>query len=257
MSRFSSLSFASLGSGSKGNGTLVAIKDSCILLDCGFGLKETELRLERLAIHPDAITAILVTHEHGDHIGGVAAFARKYERPVYLTAGTLRASRIGHLPGLNIINSQDAFVLGDLHITPVAVPHDAKEPVQFVFRAGKSVLGVLTDIGCITPHVVAQYADCDALLLEANHCAAMLADGPYPPSLKERISGGWGHLSNDQTAALLQALTKPLQHLVLAHLSEQNNHPSKVDSCLAPYYAKAEKVWFACQRQGFDWLTIT
>lgn len=256
MSRFSSLAFASIGSGSKGNGTLVALDDTCVLVDCGFSLKETEMRLRRLQIWPEQLTAILVTHEHSDHISGVGALARKYDLPVYLTAGTWRSDRVGEIPRHHIINSHEAFQLGALTIQPVAVPHDAKEPVQYIFRAGEKMLGVLTDLGSITSHVLEHYRHCDALLLETNHCTQMLEAGPYPPQLKQRVGGDWGHLSNHQSAFLLQAMTKPLKHLVLAHLSEQNNHPSRVEEHLRPWWPKADNILFACQKQGFDWLLI-
>lgn len=256
MSRFPLLAFASIGSGSKGNGTLVALEDTYVLVDCGFSLKETEVRLQRLQVRPEQLSAILVTHEHSDHISGVGALARKYDLPVYLTAGTWRSGRIGEVPRHHIINSHQVFQLGSLGIQPVAVPHDAKEPVQYVFRSDKSVLGILTDLGSITSHVIEHYRHCDALLLEANHCVQMLDTGPYPAHLKERVSGDWGHLSNQQTAILLQAMTKPLKHLVLAHLSEQNNHPSRVEEYLRPHWPKADNILFACQKQGFDWLSI-
>lgn len=253
---FHSLAFASIGSGSKGNGTLVALEETCVLVDCGFSLKETEMRLQRLQVKPEQLTAILVTHEHSDHISGVGSLARKYALPVYLTAGTWRSGRAGELPQHHIINSHEAFQLGKLTIQPVAVPHDAKEPVQYVFRSEKRILGILTDLGSITSHVLEHYRHCDALLLEANHCMQMLEAGPYPLPLKQRVGGDWGHLSNDQTAILLQAMTKPLKHLVLAHLSEQNNHPSRVEEYLRPHWPRADNILFACQKQGFDWLLI-
>jgi len=256
MPRFHSLAFASIGSGSKGNGTLIAIDDTCVLVDCGFSLKETEIRLQRLKIEPAQLTAILVTHEHSDHIGGVGALARKYALPVYLTAGTWRSGRIGEIPNHQIINSHERFHVGSLEVQTVSVPHDAKEPVQYIFRSGQFSLGVLTDLGNITPHVLEQYRHCDALLLEANHCAEMLKNGPYPEMLKQRVGSDWGHLSNEQTAILLRAMTKPLKHLVLAHLSEQNNHPSRVEEYLRPYWLQAANVLFACQKTGFDWLSI-
>lgn len=256
MSRFPTLAFASIGSGSRGNGTLVAQGETCVLVDCGFSLKETETRLQRLQLQPEQLTAILVTHEHSDHISGVGALARKYALPVYLTAGTWRSGRIGDVPKHRIISSHDVFQLGELTIQPVAVPHDANEPVQYVFSSGEKVLGVLTDLGNITSHVVEHYRHCDALLLETNHCVQMLEEGPYPAHLKHRVAGDWGHLSNQQSAFLLQAMTKPLKHLVLAHLSEQNNHPSRVAEHLQAHWLKAENVLFACQKNGFHWLSI-
>lgn len=256
MSRSQSFAFASIGSGSKGNGTLVALEDTCVLVDCGFSLKETEARLQRLQVNPEQLTAIVVTHEHSDHISGVGALARKYALPVYLTAGTWRSGRLGDVPQYHIINSHETFQLGRLTIQSIAVPHDAKEPVQYIFRSGTQALGILTDLGSITSHVVEHYCHCDALLLEANHCVQMLEAGPYPQHLKQRVGGDWGHLSNHQTAVLLQAMIKPLKHLVLAHLSEQNNAPSRVEEHLRPWWPKADNILFACQKRGFDWLLI-
>jgi len=256
VSHFPSLTFASIGSGSKGNGTLVALENICVLVDCGFSLKETELRLQRLEMRPEQLSAILVTHEHSDHISGVGALARKYDLPVYLTAGTLRSGRLGEVARHHIINSDGVFRLGSLAIQPVAVPHDAKEPVQYIFRSDKQILGILTDLGSITSHVIEHYRQCDALLLEANHCVQMLDTGPYPAHLKERVGGDWGHLSNQQMAILLRAMAKPLKHLVLAHLSEQNNHPSRVEEHLQRHQLRADNILFACQKRGFDWLSI-
>jgi phosphoribosyl 1,2-cyclic phosphodiesterase len=253
---FSSLAFASLGSGSKGNGTLICKGDTRVLLDCGFTLKETERRLERLAIAPEKLSAIFVTHEHSDHINGVGPLARKYSIPVYLTAGTWHTGRIGEVPNVELIPSHGSLQLGELNIAPVAVPHDAREPVQYVFQSAGKKLGVLTDLGSFTRQVTDHYADCDALLLEANHCPVMLDNGPYPASLKQRVSSDWGHLSNQQSDDFLKTLTKPLKHLVLAHLSEQNNSRTKVQQVLKSQLQKAENVLFACQQKGFNWLLI-
>jgi len=251
-----SLAFASLGSGSKGNGTLIRKGETCLLIDCGFTLKETERRLSSLEIFPEKLSAIFVTHEHSDHISGVGPLARKYNIPVYLTAGTWHSGRIGEVPKVELISSHGSLRLGDLVISPVAVPHDAREPVQYIFQADGKTLGVLTDLGSITRQVTDHYADCDALVLEANHCPQMLDNGPYPEPLKQRVGSDWGHLSNEQTEYFLKTLTKPLKHLVLAHLSEQNNSRSKVQQVLQFQLQKAENVLFACQRQGFNWLSI-
>ena len=253
---FSSLAFSSLGSGSKGNGTLVRKADTCVLVDCGFTLKETERRLARLDIAAEKISAIFVTHEHSDHISGVGPLARKYGMPVFLTAGTWHSGRIGEVPHLELISSHGKVKLGELTIAPVAVPHDAREPVQYIFQSEGKTLGVLTDLGSLTPQVTDHYAQCDALVLEANHCPVMLEVGPYPPSLKQRVGSDWGHLSNEQSYAFLNTLTRPLKYLVLAHLSEQNNSRAKVQQVLGAQLQKAEQVLFACQHQGFDWLAI-
>jgi phosphoribosyl 1,2-cyclic phosphodiesterase len=251
------LRFASLGSGSRGNATLVEWAQGSLLIDCGFGIKETELRLARLGKSPRDLTAILVTHEHSDHIKGVAPLARRYQLPVYMTPGTWHSKNLGELPTLNLIQSYASFELNGLVITPVAVPHDAREPAQFVVEYAGVRLGILTDLGSITPHVEAAYQTCDAILLEANHDPFMLASGPYPPSLKRRVGGQWGHLSNQQAAGFLQRIdTQRLQHLVVAHISQKNNSLEIARATLGPVTQSVKQVTYACQDQGFDWLTV-
>lgn len=251
------LRFASLGSGSKGNGTLVASGDHCLLVDCGFTIRETERRMARLGLSPVDLGAILVTHEHSDHLSGVAPLARKYGLPVYLTPGTLRARDIGKLPEVHLIEGHRPFSVADIQVTPVAVPHDAREAAQFVFRRRDASLGLLTDLGTITPHVEDQFGGCDALVLEANHDPLMLAQGPYPPSLKRRVGGAYGHLSNQQAAGFLQRVgCDGLQHLVVAHISEKNNTVELAREALASAAEQVTSCIFACQQQGFDWLDI-
>lgn len=249
--------FASLGSGSRGNGTVIEAGNTLVLVDCGFSLRETELRLTRLGISAGALSAVLVTHEHGDHSNGVRVLANRYRLPVYMTAGTARARHLAEVEYSMIIDGHTPFCVDELTVQPVAVPHDAAEPVQFVFaRAGKK-LGVLTDLGAITPFVREHYQSCDALLLESNHCADMLARGPYPPSLKLRVGGRFGHLNNDQAASLLREIEKGrLQHLVIAHLSDKNNSLERARMALSGAVEGIGNVLYACQEQGFDWLTI-
>lgn len=249
--------FASLGSGSKGNGTLVEWQDQLLLVDCGFTVKETERRLAALDRQVKDITAILVTHEHGDHIKGVPPLARKYRLPVYMTPGTFRSRDLGALPQLHFIEGYQSFTLGGIEVQPVAVPHDAREPAQFIFTAAGKRLGILTDIGNISAHVEAQFGECDALLLEANHDSHMLATGSYPHSLKRRVGGPWGHLNNDQAAAFLgRANRQRLQTLVVGHISQQNNCPEKARAVLSDMLEGLEQVVFACQDEGFGWLKI-
>lgn len=270
MSTFASgvhLRFASLGSGSRGNATIVewsiasdlsgeSVKGS-LLIDCGFSVKETELRLARLGKTGHDLVAILVTHEHSDHIKGVAALSRRYDIPVYMTPGTCHSKNLGDLPLLNLIQSYASFQLHGLRVNPVAVPHDAREPAQFVFEYAGLRLGILTDLGSITPHVEAAYQACDAMLLEANHDPFMLASGSYPPSLKQRVGGHWGHLSNQQAAGFLQRLdTQRLQHLVVAHISQKNNSVDVARKALEPFTQSVKNVTYACQDQGFDWLVV-
>lgn len=252
------LRFASLGSGSRGNATLVEWDAGRLLIDCGFSVRETVHRLERLGRRAEELTAILVTHEHADHIKGVAALARRYGLPVYMTPGTYNSRNLGELPDLRLIEAYTPFLLNDLHVIPVAVPHDAREPAQFVFEYAGLRLGILTDLGSITAHVEAHYQDLDAMVLEANHDPVMLASGSYPASLKQRVGGLWGHLSNQQAAGLLQRLNcARLQHLVVAHISQKNNSLELAQAALAPVIAEVKQVTFACQNQGFDWLSVS
>ncbi len=249
--------FASLGSGSRGNATLVEAGDTRVLIDCGFTLKETLKRLERLECEPKSLSAILVTHEHGDHIGGVDVLARRFSIPVYLTAGTYRKKPLREEVSVQFISDHENFALGELSITPVAVPHDAAEPVQFVLQSQSRKLGVLTDLGHVSPHVLDSFDGCDALVLEANHDSTMLAYGPYPPSTKQRVGSAWGHLNNHQTAGLLEQIQRePLQHLVLAHISLQNNHIDHVKEAVHEWVGALPSVHYACQDEGFDWLEI-
>ena len=253
--------FASLGSGSKGNATLVEADSSCLLVDCGFSMRETVKRLQAIQRTPQQLSAIVVTHEHGDHIKGVLPLARKYQLPVYMTAGTAAAirdkSRSAELQNITIINDGNRFNVGELEVQPVAVPHDAREPVQFLFRTVQHCLGVLTDVGTITPYVAACYQDCDGLLLECNHDLQMLAAGPYPPALKRRVSSNWGHLNNLQSADLLSQIEcSKLQHLVLGHISLQNNSIERVQLSIEPLLDGVGAVHYACQQQGFDWLDL-
>ncbi|PUA29364.1 MAG: MBL fold metallo-hydrolase [Cellvibrio sp. 79] len=252
-----SLRFASLGSGSRGNSTLVEWNSGTLLIDCGFSVKETNQRLERLGKRAEDLTAILVTHEHADHIKGVAPLSRRYNLPVYMTPGTYQSRDLGVLPDLRLIEGYAPFELAQLKIIPVAVPHDAREPAQFIFECLGIRLGVLTDLGSITAHVEGYYQDLDAMVLEANHDPFMLASGPYPPSLKQRVGGLWGHLSNQQAAGFLQRLNcARLQHLVVAHISQQNNSLELAQAALAPVTAEVKQITYACQNQGFDWLSV-
>jgi len=248
--------FASLGSGSAGNSLLVERGDTCLMLDCGFGLRETIARLDRLGRLPADLAGILVTHEHGDHLGGVFRIARKFSIPVWLTHGTWFAAREpDNGLDLRIIDSHCQFAIGELVVQPFPVPHDAREPVQYVFSDSAHRLGVLTDIGEITPHVCDMLSGCDALVLECNHDAGMLAASSYPFALKRRIAGRHGHLENSAAAGLLSRIDcSRLQHLVAAHLSERNNLPELAVGALAQALGRAESwVGVATPESGFSW----
>jgi len=249
--------FASLGSGSDGNGLVVEAAGTCVLVDCGFGVKDTVWRLARLGLEPSSITAILVTHEHGDHICGVPAFAARYEIPVWATFGTLAEVSI-RFEGMTRVygfDSHDHFAIDALEVRPFAVPHDAREPVQYVISDGAHRLGVLTDIGVSTAHVEASLSGCDALVLECNHDLEMLARGDYPFQLKQRIAGRFGHLHNEAAAALLARLdTSHLAHIIAAHLSRENNTPELARNALCSALGCThEWIGIADQVTGFDW----
>ncbi|HET9650811.1 MAG TPA: MBL fold metallo-hydrolase, partial [Usitatibacter sp.] len=221
------LRFTSLGSGSSGNALVVECGGTRVMMDCGFTIAETKLRLERAGLGPADITGIVVTHEHDDHIGGVARFAKRYAIPVYVTRGTgqwLPADFPAVL--VRYINSHAAFAIDAVCVEPFPVPHDAREPVQYVFSDGDARLGVATDLGCITQHVVEKLSGCTALVLECNHDLEMLMSGPYPAVLKHRVAGRFGHLDNHCARDLVRVLERSrLRHLIAAHLSKQNNRP--------------------------------
>lgn len=251
--------FALLGSGSEGNALLVQAGASTVLMDCGFSVTETNFRLARLGLQADQLSAILVTHEHGDHINGVAALARKYTLPVWMTHGTLRTQH-KKFSAIKVheINPHPSFEIGDIEVQPYLVPHDADEPVQYVFSDGAVRLGVLTDTGHATPHIEQMLTACEALVLECNHDEAMLRAGRYPASLKQRVGGQFGHLNNQQAATLLQRLdTSRLQHIVAAHLSKHNNLPQLAVSALSQALNCGENwVAVADQQTGLDWREI-
>ena len=252
------LRFASLGSGSKGNGTLIESGKTRILVDCGFSLSETEFRLHRLGCPPQSLTAILVTHEHGDHAGGVGRLSRRYNIPVWLTVGTYHAMRDTRFAQMHYINVHQPLAIHDLHVIPFPVPHDAREPCQFVFSDGAHRLGLLTDVGSLTPLIVQTLQGLDSLLLECNYDAHMLENSEYPPSLKARVAGRYGHLNNLQSCELLRQLDlSRLQHLIGMHLSENNNLPEYAYRALCDG-VKSEQGWIqlANQGDGIDWREV-
>jgi len=250
--------FASLGSGSRGNATLVSSGPTLVMVDCGFSRRETERRMARLGCTPAQLTAILVTHEHGDHIRGVCALARHYDLPVWLSPGTQLMLRDEVPPGMRCFDARASLALDDLEIRPFTVPHDAREPYQFVFTDGNHRFGLLTDAGRITAHIRDSLDGCDALMLECNHDAGMLAAGPYSASLKARVGGPLGHLSNAQAAALLEGIDAArLRHVVAAHLSDKNNRPELARAALADALGCAPQ-WIAVagQEDGLGWRAL-
>jgi phosphoribosyl 1,2-cyclic phosphodiesterase len=253
------LRFASLASGSQGNCLIAEVGRTRVLIDCGLNLTDTERRLQRLGVAPGEISAILVTHEHGDHASGVFDFAAAHRVTVYLTYGTLGAMREEGkvVDGVRTIqvDGRQPLAVGDVQVHPFTVPHDAREPVQYVVSDGASRLGVLTDIGTSTKHVEDCLSRCDALVLECNYDRDMLWSGAYPRWLKERIGGPFGHLDNRDSERLLAALDRSrLKHVIGAHLSQQNNRPQLARAALARAMG-CEESWIglATQDEGFGW----
>ena len=256
--------FALLGSGSEGNGLVVesgpADGDGPIvrvLVDCGFGVRDAEARLLRLGVDPASLDAILVTHEHGDHIGGVFALARRHGIPVWASHGTLASVMTERFESvtINLCASNVAFRVGALEALPYTVPHDAREPTQFVFTDGRHRLGLLTDTGRATPHIVECLSGCDGLVLECNHDPRMLEASDYPYPLKRRIGGDYGHLSNDVAADIVSRIDRTrLTHLVAAHLSRTNNTADLArDALSAATGWAAERIVVADQAAGCTW----
>ncbi len=229
------------------------------MIDCGFSAVEATKRVRRLGIEPADIDALLVTHEHGDHVNGVGVFSRRYDLPVYITAGTKAACRDDGFYRSFPIYPDSPMVIGDIHIHPFPVPHDARDPCQFVFTKDKAKLGLLTDVGSLTSHIVKMLDGCDALMLECNYDPTMLENGPYPQALCRRVGGDFGHLANAQAQSLLYRLdTSKLKRLVGMHLSAKNNLPELALRALQEGVGSREDwVSIACQEEGFGWCDVT
>lgn len=256
------MKFASLGSGSEGNALLISTgsgtTQTTVMLDCGFAIRETERRLARLGMMPGDLAGIVVTHEHHDHVGGVFKFARRHNVPVWLTYGTYEAV-VARCNDVDIRFCRDGhlFQIHDLELSPYTVPHDAREPVQYVIGNGALRLGVLTDAGHGTPHMVSALDGCDALMLECNHDPQMLADSTYPVSLKYRIGGDYGHLSNEAASCILDQVDKSrLKRIVGAHLSLKNNTSDLARAALKKGAGEQIDISIACQQDGFDWVHL-
>lgn len=247
-----------LGSGSKGNSTLIQMGSTTLMVDCGFGLRETQKRLLELSIDPVDIDAVLVTHEHQDHIAGVEPLAAKFGLNVFMTEGTSRVWKSRGRVIAEQIRAGTIFEIGDIAIEPVSVPHDAREPVQFIFSHAGQHVGVLTDLGCLTKHILDSYTKCQTLLIEANHDLQMLNDGRYPYSLKRRVGGDWGHLNNQQTVGFISqlALENNLCQVIIGHISEQNNQLELIQTELEQQQPSVDEICFALQNETLGWVDL-
>lgn len=226
--------YTSLGSGSRGNATLVVEQEQALLIDCGFSRRSLLQRLELAGTDVSQLQAVLVTHEHGDHARGVVSVCEILGIPFYASFGTARVMQWTEHPLWRCIRSDEVITIGALAVLPVVVPHDAAEPLQFVVEnSAEKRLGVLSDLGSLTPHLISAYQGCHALQVEANHDPDMLRNGPYPPALQARVAGNFGHLSNQQCAELIQRLQwDGLRHVSAGHISEKNNAPALVSQAL-------------------------
>ena len=248
--------FASLGSGSRGNGSVVASDSTTVLVDCGFNYKEAISRLKRLKVDPDSLSGILVSHEHSDHASGIEGLANRHNIPVYASRGTW--IEIGH----DICNYSHVisglFSIGNIEIWPIPVPHDAREPLQFVFTHNRLLLGILSDLGSISGRVLQGFQELDALSVEFNHDRELLQSGPYPGFLKSRVGGDFGHLNNDQAASLVaQIVTDRLKTVVACHVSETNNEVVRVEEALErALRGRNIKRLVASQSDGFNWISV-
>ena len=256
------LRFRSLGSGSGGNATLVesgGLLPFRLLVDCGLGIRQLGVRLAQAGLVPEDIDAVFITHEHGDHIGCAHTLSLRYRIPVWMSHGTHAAIGLPDFDGLlHIARDAKAIDLGGMQLMPFTVPHDAREPLQLSCTDGSAKLGILTDLGHATPHVMAHLQNCHALLLESNHDTDLLDQSVYPLFLKRRVAGDYGHLSNTAAAAIANAINHGgLKHLVAAHLSAKNNRPDLVQKMLSNALGcKPGDILVAGPTSGSPWLQI-
>ena len=265
------LRFCSLASGSSGNATLIEATDgktarpTRLLVDCGLSLRQIEQRLWAAGCGIDDLDALFITHEHADHLGSALRLAARARVPVWASRGTWDAALAGAddvtrraiAPLMCIARDQTPIAIGALCVQPFAVPHDTREPLQLRVGEGARWLGILTDLGHVTPHAIDMLRGCQALLLESNHDPELLERSRYPAFLKRRILGPNGHLSNAQALEALAQLMHPgLTTVVAAHLSERNNQPERVQAGWAPVLGCAPRDVRVASRHGLGWMGV-
>jgi phosphoribosyl 1,2-cyclic phosphodiesterase len=251
------LYITSLNSGSNGNCYYVGNETDAVLIDAGLSCRETEKRMRSLDLDMKLIRAIFVSHEHGDHIKGVTNLANKYKLPVYITEKTARFGprMISHIS--QRFTAKQTISIGSLSVTPFTKFHDASDPHSFIISYKHINVGVLTDIGKVCPEVIHHFSQCHAVFLESNYDESMLENGRYPIHLKNRIRGGLGHLSNKEALELFKTHRSPsLSHLLLAHLSQENNSPELAASLFEPH-ANGTKVIVASRFQPTEVFKVT
>lgn len=253
------MKYASLGSGSRGNATVIEHQQQCVLVDCGFSRKVTLQRLAQLEIDSQQLQGVLVTHEHSDHAKGVQTLCEALDIPFFASFGTARKMEWLEHPLWRCIRGEQRLELIGLTIVPVVVPHDAQEPLQYVVSNPQGYkLGILSDLGSLTPHIVEHYSGCHALQVEANHDPQLLQVGPYPPSLRARVAGNYGHLNNQQCAEFVARVSWPgLKKVTAGHISEKNNDRNLVRQLLAPVLSCAPtEVALLEQDEVSPWISL-
>ena len=260
------LRFRSLGSGSSGNATLVeaqsGIHTNRLLIDCGIRLRDLEARLIEAGTCAEDLNAIFITHEHGDHIGCARSFVKRYSTPLWMSQGTWLAlgaeTWAPHQHLLNVARDGCTIEIGAMQALPFTVPHDAREPLQLRCTDGQRHLGIATDLGHPSSHVVDSLQGCHALLIEANHDPEMLQASSYPSFLKQRVAGPWGHLANHAAADLLTRVKhEQLSYVLAAHLSERNNTPELARASLSGALGCAPlDIDVADPMKGSEWVQV-
>ncbi len=232
-----SLFISSLNSGSNGNCYYIGNEDEAVLIDAGISCRETERRMQRLGLSLQTVKAIFVSHEHSDHISGIPQLAKKYQLPVYVTFQTLQETRFRQQAfPIRALRAYEPIRIGELSITAFPKLHDACDPHSFLISGHDTNVGVFTDIGAPCEHVIHHFSQCHAAFLEANYDDDLLEHGRYPIFLKQRIRGGKGHLSNQQALDMFRTHKPPfMSHVLLSHLSRDNNSPQIVSDLFAPH----------------------
>lgn len=238
------LFIASLNSGSNANCYYIGNHEEAVLVDAGLSCRETVKRMQQLALPMEKVKAIFISHEHGDHICGLAALSKKFNLPVYISDGTFNHCNVVLDGGLiHSLKKKLPVLIGRMSILPFAKSHDAAEPMSFLISCGGVNVGVITDIGYACKEVIHHFSQCNAVFLESNYCDTMLTNGNYPYHLQKRISGDRGHLSNTQALELFVRHRSPgLKLLVLSHLSRNNNHPELVEKIFSGHAGNTQIV---------------
>lgn len=254
------ISFCVLGSGSKGNAVYIESQETALLIDCGFSGKEVAARLNSIGKDLNRVQAILVTHEHNDHIAGVGVLARRCKIPVYANEGTLLGGekKLGKIERREIFETGSTFSINDITVKPFRVSHDTQDPVGYVLEAGNIRFGYCTDTGKVTHLMTQRLKGCHGLVLEFNHDLEMLKNGPYPLSVQQRVKSSQGHLSNDDATSFFNDIYHDeLRHVVLAHLSDTNNLPQFAIAGIEAEMARYEKTTFEIAGQDKPTSLIT